>query len=174
MELFANKRETAAKKVAKRLDVAWPPVYWATFKSPRVGPRQLAVLLITEEQIVWGRTRVALASARATIDASQTTAAGPASLIRGWQDNRHLLITVRSDQEMVIEISLAEEGLARQIAAKINKLGADLPSVPAVDASAGHDLDIPAQLRDLAELRDRGIVTSEEFEAQKAELLKRR
>lgn len=33
--------------------------------------------------------------------------------------------------------------------------------------------DVPSKLRDLADLRDKGILTESEFEAKKAELLSR-
>jgi hypothetical protein len=49
----------------------------------------------------------------------------------------------------------------------------DLVGVPAVPAQAAAVDDIPAQIRSLGELRDQGLLTSEEFETKKAELLAR-
>ena len=43
----------------------------------------------------------------------------------------------------------------------------------ATPAPAGSDLSIPEQLEQLAGLRDRGVISVEEFEAKKAQLLER-
>lgn len=45
------------------------------------------------------------------------------------------------------------------------------PAAPAAPAPAGPPVDVADQLRKLAELRDAGILTEEEFAAQKAKLL---
>jgi hypothetical protein len=53
------------------------------------------------------------------------------------------------------------------------RLSALKPSAP-VDGSGGPaSTDIPDQIRKLGELRDAGILTPDEFEAKKAELLSR-
>jgi hypothetical protein len=44
-------------------------------------------------------------------------------------------------------------------------------SAPAAPASPG--ANIPEQLKQLAELRDSGVITAQEFEAKKAQLLER-
>jgi hypothetical protein len=47
------------------------------------------------------------------------------------------------------------------------------PTPAAAAATASHAADIAAQIRHLAELRDQGHITQEEFDAKKTELLKR-
>jgi T3SS (YopN, CesT) and YbjN peptide-binding chaperone 3/Bacterial PH domain/Short C-terminal domain len=56
-----------------------------------------------------------------------------------------------------------------------NRISASMSEVPVVSPApeAGPVPDIPDQLRKLAELRDEGILTPEEFEAKKADLLAR-
>lgn len=44
---------------------------------------------------------------------------------------------------------------------------------PAPDQTPAGGPDIPDQIRKLGELRDAGVLTAEEFEAKKAELLAR-
>ena len=65
---------------------------------------------------------------------------------------------------------------ARDFAAKINAAGsraASAPSAaPASEASADTD-DAFDQIRKLGELKDAGLLTEEEFNAKKAEMLKR-
>jgi Short C-terminal domain len=52
------------------------------------------------------------------------------------------------------------------ITSKFKKAESTAPSSPAAD-------DIPAQIRKLAELRDQGILSEDEFTAKKTELLSR-
>ncbi len=68
-------------------------------------------------------------------------------------------------------------GAARKFAATINQLAQQLgpaaASAPAASAPAPAEISIPDQIGKLAELRDKGALTEDEFEAKKAELLKR-
>lgn len=59
----------------------------------------------------------------------------------------------------------------QKFSAQIRELASSArrPSPP----SAPPSLDIPDQIRKLAKLKDDGIISSEEFEAKKAELLSR-
>ncbi|CAB4346433.1 unannotated protein [freshwater metagenome] len=45
------------------------------------------------------------------------------------------------------------------------------PAAPAPEAAAAPQTDMVTQLKELAELKDQGILTEEEFAAQKAKLL---
>jgi hypothetical protein len=70
-----------------------------------------------------------------------------------------------------------ETEAAAKLAAKIHAAVVPLQtkigeSVRTASAGVRRD-DIPASLRQLAELRDQGIVTAEEFESKKTELLSR-
>jgi Short C-terminal domain len=44
---------------------------------------------------------------------------------------------------------------------------------PGLPAGRGGGADIPAQIEQLARLRDQGLLTAEEFERKKADLLER-
>ena len=63
-------------------------------------------------------------------------------------------------------------GAARKFAATVNKL-AQQHSPATAPAPAPAEVPIPDQIGKLAELRDKGALTEDEFEAKKAELLKR-
>jgi uncharacterized membrane protein YdbT with pleckstrin-like domain len=71
------------------------------------------------------------------------------------------------------ELYVQMEANARKRASWSHPVGAaPAPTAPAA-ASGRPDSNVPEQLRELAELRDRGIITPAEFETKKAQLLER-
>jgi uncharacterized membrane protein YdbT with pleckstrin-like domain len=73
------------------------------------------------------------------------------------------------------ELYLQMEANAKKRASWINPgVAAPAPAAaPAAAAPSRSDVNVPEQLRELAELRDRGIITPAEFETKKAQLLER-
>ena len=172
MGLFTkqNPNEVAAKKVAQNLGVDWPPEYWAAFKTPSTGAFRRTVLLVTDEQIVYGNKRLPLSGARAVVDASGNTAVAQGWVVKERTDSRHLFLTIESGGEgVVIQFQPDMEATARKVAAYINSKGGSPSAMPRQDPQAAPD--VPDQIRKLAELRDQGILTEEEFASKKAELL---
>ena len=69
--------ELGAKGVAKRLGVAWPPANgWHGYKASTTGKFKDIIVLLTEDEIVLGNTRLPLATARAVLDGSTVTIQG--------------------------------------------------------------------------------------------------
>jgi hypothetical protein len=154
-----------AKKVAANLGVPWNDVqYWATFKTPTSGAFKKSALLITAGQIIYGHKRLALRGARAAVDTSGNSALAQGWVVKERTDTRQLFLTIESDGSIVIRIVPDAEDAARKVAAYINSKAG-----PASDPN--RPTDIPEQIRKLAELRDGSIITREEFEAKKVELL---
>ncbi len=94
---------------------------------------------------------------------------------RVFRDTRQAYLTIEGPQVAIAQKLTSTGGmsvnLARKFAAQVNKLAAaHQPTAPA--ASAVNE-SIPDQIRKLAELRDQEILTNDEFEAKKAELLGR-
>ena len=90
------------------------------------------------------------------------------------KDTRDVYLAVEStDGGFLAEVAPDRQKAAREIAVKINALGKQLqPAAPATSEAATNG-DIPDQIRKLTELRDQGILTEEEFEPKKTELLDR-
>jgi hypothetical protein len=169
MGLFSS-QDDVAKKVAKRLGVAWPPVYWAKFKTPTTGAFKVVVLLITKDEVVYGNRRLPLTGARATVDTSGNTAVAQGWVVKERADSRQVHLTIEGRGEpIVIRMAPDHESTARSSAAKINSLAGNT----AAASAAPTNTPIPDQIRQLADLRDQGILTEEEFDAKKAELLSR-
>jgi Short C-terminal domain/zinc-ribbon domain len=74
-------------------------------------------------------------------------------------------------RDSVIELEKALFDGIQKFSAQIRELASSArrPSPP----SAPPSLDIPDQIRKLAKLKDDGIISSEEFEAKKTELLRK-
>jgi uncharacterized membrane protein YdbT with pleckstrin-like domain len=70
------------------------------------------------------------------------------------------------------ELYVQMEAHARK-RASWNYSGAAAPPPPAAATSSQSAPSVPDQLRELADLRDRGIITAAEFESKKAQLLER-
>ena len=94
--------------------------------------------------------------------------------------HNHQYLTVTSTDPTKMATIVFETDAAAKIAAKIHAAAAPLQ----VKIAEGHrkdnappsshaEEDIPAKLRQLAELRNQGILTADEFEAKKADLLSR-
>jgi hypothetical protein len=66
--------------------------------------------------------------------------------------------------------SAAQETRARTLAMEINRRAKNMAPVGNAEPEPASQ-DIPDQIRKLAELRDSAILSNEEFEAKKAELL---
>jgi hypothetical protein len=122
--------------------------------------------------------------ARATVDAAgQLTAritatrlvlTGPLALgLRKKVDNRELYLMVEGvGWAISVAADPAQGANARAFAAKIN--AAASAAGPSDEAAVvGSTVDIPDQIRKLGELRDTGLLTDEEFERKKAELVER-
>lgn len=120
MGLFGNPSEKAAKKVAARVGVAWPPAHWATLKTPSQGALALTVLLFTDDELVYGHKRLKLAGAKATVDTSGNTAMAQGWVVKERSDTRQCFLTVESDESFVLPLKPEAEGVARSLAARIN------------------------------------------------------
>lgn len=95
---------------------------------------------------------------------------------RIFRDTRQSYLTIEGPQVGIsVKLGANSSGVvaaARKFAATVNKLAqqhgpATAPAPPTTEVS------IPDQIGKLAELRDKGVLTGEEFEAKKAELLER-
>lgn len=97
---------------------------------------------------------------------------------RIFRDTRQAYLTIEGP-EVGISVKLgSNSGLvvsaARKFAATVNKLAQQhSPATDPAPAPAPAEVSIPDQIGKLAELRDKGALTEDEFEAKKAELLKR-
>jgi hypothetical protein len=85
-----------------------------------------------------------------------------------FRDNRQAFLTIEGPQ-VAISTRIANyanvAAAAQRFAQQINELAHGLAPLAAVQAS------VPDQLRELAQLREQGVLTDEEFEAKKAQLL---
>jgi hypothetical protein len=70
-------------------------------------------------------------------------------------------------------VTFRNEKSARKFAAKVNSVARQLPPSEAEqpDEKASATDDVTEQLRKLAALRDEGIITAEDFDAKKKQLL---
>jgi hypothetical protein len=143
-------------------------------------------LAVQDGQIIHGRDKHPLAGAHATVDtagaidkrvtATRLILTGPLAFgLRKKKDNRELFLLVEGDGfGFVVEVDAKKQKDAREFAVKLNAAAgrAAVPDVPDAPPTASEP-SIPDQIRQLGELRDQGLLTSDEFEAKKAELLKR-
>jgi hypothetical protein len=98
---------------------------------------------------------------------------------RVFRDTRQAYLTIEGPQVSISAKLGSASGLAvgaaRKFAAQVNSLAQRL--TPAVPTSGSIQTEtqtsVPDQIAKLAELRDKDILTEEEFEAKKAELLRR-
>jgi hypothetical protein len=96
---------------------------------------------------------------------------------RIFRDTRQAYLTIEGPQ-VSISVKLGSSsgvvvGAARKFAAQVNSLAQRLtPSVPTSEPTQTETL-IPDQIAKLADLRDKDILTEEEFQAKKADLLRR-
>jgi hypothetical protein len=89
-----------------------------------------------------------------------------------WRPEVELVLRV----EMLTGITvMGQAGKCRELLDQLRSHGilSQIESRRAVPTDTAHLVDIPAQIRGLATLRDEGLLTSAEFEAKKAELLNR-
>lgn len=117
-----------------------------------------------------------LAGAKATVEtagqiekrvtATRVLALGVFALgARKKRDDRHLYLVIEGNGWAITETLKPKlEGRARTFAAQVNVLAEDKPLA---------DTSVLDALQKLGDLRDRGILTVEEFEVKKAELLDR-
>jgi hypothetical protein len=90
-----------------------------------------------------------------------------------FRDNRRAFLTIRGPQVAIsVEIDNYANVAAsvQRFAAEVNELAQRL-APPTTNAPA--DASVPDQIAELAQLRDQGVLTNDEFEAKKAELLQR-
>ena len=94
--------------------------------------------------------------------------AGTASAVSGRVQRRQAERFADRDAQIVAERNAAYQ---QQMAAQAPAAPAPAPAPAAPAPAPEPQVDMIARLRELAELRDQGILTDEEFAAQKAKLL---
>lgn len=90
-----------------------------------------------------------------------------------FRDTRQWFLTIKGPRVAVvvrIENYVNVAASVRRFAEAVNELASRLPAAPSEQGSVE---PTPEQLRRLAELHDSGVLTDEEFEAKKAQLLER-
>ncbi len=92
--------------------------------------------------------------------------AGTASAVSGRVQRRQAEKFAGRDAQIYAE---RQQAYAQQTAAQQPQYAAPAPPPPAPPAAGG--TDVISQLKELGELRDQGILTEDEFAAQKAKLL---
>lgn len=114
----------------------------------------------------------------ARFTATRLALMGPFALaFKKKKDKRELFLVIEGQGFSIVqEVPRKREQQARVFVARINGLGRTIvpaapPAPPAPAAAAGTSKSIGEQLRELAELRDSGILTDDEFQAQKVRLL---
>jgi Short C-terminal domain len=147
--------------------------------------RFTTVQITDEGQVVNRRTKesVPLSGARATVEtagqldkrvtATRLMLTGPLALgLRKKKDNRKLFLTIEGEGAgFVVEVHPNLERKARQFATRINAAASSPMASPPTQATPTDD---PVeQIRKLGELREQGLLTPEEFETKKADLLGR-
>jgi len=140
-------------------------------------------IIIEDDQIVLRNKTMALAGARASVDSMGEVKRqfAPAKLMAFGLlgatkkvDARDLVFAIEAtDDGVVWKINPDDQMKARQFAMKINTLAKQAEPEGRGPESVGANGDIPDQIRKLAGLRDSGVLTSEEFDAKKTELLSR-
>ena len=70
-----------------------------------------------------------------------------------------------------LEQAMAELGIEQQMMTDADQEAGGAAASPAAPATGGGGVDVADQLQKLADLRDQGVLTDEEFEAQKAKIL---
>ena len=112
----------------------------------------------------------------ARITATRLVLTGPLALgLRKKVDTRELYLLIEGHGWAIsVPVDPTLGAKAREFAAKINAAGmtSEPDNTPAA-AGAVPPADIPDQIRKLGELRDAGLLTAEEFDVKKAELLDR-
>jgi hypothetical protein len=97
---------------------------------------------------------------------------------RIYRDTRQTFLTIEGPQ-VAISVGLKSNvrrpvESARKFAAEVNQLAQQLAPTAAVPSAASlGEASIPGQINQLADLRDKGILSNEEFKAKKTELLRR-
>lgn len=97
----------------------------------------------------------------------------------GRKDEREPFLLIEGDGfGFVVDLDPKKQKEARGFAAKLNAAAGrtavpDAGSPPPGAPGAASGPSIPDQIRQLGELRDQGLLTLEEFEAKKSELLER-
>lgn len=141
----------------------------ASFTQPGLGTYSLYEDGTIERECFTpgGRVLVSESVAGATASVAQR---GGRMLFR---DTRQWFLTIEGPKvaiEVGIENYVNTAAAVRRFAERVNELAGRLPAGATEEAAAE---EIPDQLRRLAELRDSGVLTDEEFEAKKAQLLER-
>jgi hypothetical protein len=89
-----------------------------------------------------------------------------------FRDNRRAFLTIEGPKVAIsaeIDNYVNVAASVQRFTAEVNELAHRL----APTSTASGDVSVPDQIAELAELRDQGVLTNEEFEAKKAELLQR-
>jgi len=148
-----------------------------------------STLAVVDGEIIHGRDHHSLAGARATVDsagaidkrvtATRLILTGPLAFgLRKKKDDRELFLLVEGDGFGFVEqLDPKKQKDAREFASRLNA-AASRAAIPGADAASGAptataEPSIPDQIRQLGQLRDEGLLTPDEFEAKKSELLGR-
>lgn len=161
----AKAAQKAAQKAAR--DAQKPEAIHGRMVA-KYAPGMIPIKLYADGYIAWswGNVTGSIIGATARVDQSGSE--------RIFRDTRQAYLMIEGP-EVSIAAKLTSEGrmnvgLARQFAAKVNQLSQQLTpaaqSVTAAPAASKFD-----QLEQLGKLRDSGVLTEEEFQAQKASLL---
>jgi Short C-terminal domain len=165
---FGKKVPRPVIEAAARLSISDPVKYYMRFKLKGPGGG-VAGIFVTADTIFYGPHKLPLAGARATVDTSGNTALAQGWVVKERTDTRQLFLTVEATGGgFAIKLPPEMEGSARSLAAYVNSHAGPVVSEPAKSAP---EVDFAEQIRKIAELRDQGILTEEEFTAKKAELL---
>jgi hypothetical protein len=158
-ELARKKEERARKaesKLAERKAQGKPD---AQFSPGIIGPIKLYPNRVESK---WGSGSIAGATARISLDGSK----------RIFRDTRQPYLTIEGpDISLSVKVEPAAiiQKKAREFVAKVNMYAARLGNAEA--ETQAPVVDTLGQLEKLGALRDSGVLTDEEFAAQKAKLL---
>lgn len=142
-----------------------------------------AVIDAENGRLVTPKDSYPLAGARAVVEtggqiekrvtATRLILTGPFALgLRKKNDSRTLYLLVEGDGWAVTEqLKPRMEAQARSFAAQLNAIASSLR--PTGDSAASDGGDPLEALQRLGELRDQGVITADEFDTKKAELLGR-
>jgi hypothetical protein len=111
------------------------------------------------------------------VTATRLILTGPFAFgLRKKKDSRELYLLIQADSGAsgLFEVNPDKGKKAREFAAKVNaRARSQRPASGAAVASTPTEPDVADQLRKLGELRDSGVLTEDEFNAKKAQLLER-
>jgi hypothetical protein len=104
-----------------------------------------------------------------------TSDSGSAHVLAASEGNRTRLLVVSNKMkyQRALEGWVKREFPAAEVIAPQDEKPIDVEAPPLKVQPVSKDIDVPEQIKKLAELRDSGLITGDEFEAKKADLLNR-